>query len=161
MKKSVALLFIAILITGTVFAQDKAGRPNANNRQREINSVTIDGTLKLEKGSVAVQSGDSVYLVPLLNRYINFINGLKEGAKVSVEGINFRNFIMPKKVTIEGKSYDFIAGGFGFQKPGFNHSGFRNQKFDPRRGNSGHGRSNAPNQRMRPGENHRGNTKKS
>jgi len=107
MKRLAMFLFIAIFIAGSVFAQDRENRREP--RQREINTVAVDGTLKLERGLVAVTSGDSVYYVPLLNRYINFIDGLKEGAKVSVEGNLFRNIIMPAKVTIEGKSYDFVS----------------------------------------------------
>jgi hypothetical protein len=48
----------------------------------------------------------------MLNRYINFINELKEGASVTVEGLTFRNFVMPSKITIADKSYDLIAGNF-------------------------------------------------
>jgi hypothetical protein len=110
MRKIISIMVIAILAVGTICAQDKVN-PRENSRQREINTVSIEGTLKLEKGLVSVQSGDSVYLIPLLNRYIGFINGLREGTKVSVEGKSFRNVIMPKKVVIDDKTYDFIAGG--------------------------------------------------
>jgi hypothetical protein len=105
MKKIISFMIIAIFIAGAVCAQDKP----RENRQREINSVSIEGTLKLENGFVAVQSGDTVYSVPLLNRYIGFISGLREGARGSVEGNAFRNFITPKKVIIDGKTYDFFA----------------------------------------------------
>jgi len=73
--------------------------------------MTVDGVLKLEKGLVAVANGDSVYYVPALNRYIGFIEGLKEGAKVSVEGVQFKDVIRPVKVKIDGKSYDFPEYG--------------------------------------------------
>jgi hypothetical protein len=103
MKKIISFMVIAVLIAGTVCAQDKA--PRENSRQRDI--VSVEGNLKLENGIVSVQSGDTVYRIPLLNRYIGFINGLREGAKVSVEGNAFRNFIMPKKVVIDDKTYEF------------------------------------------------------
>jgi hypothetical protein len=119
MKKLIIFPLVAILIAGTVFAQDRNNRQEPD-RQREINKVTIDGTLKLEKGFVAAQSGDAVYLVPMLNRYIGFINGLKEDVKVSIEGYLFRNIIHPIKVTIEGKSYDFPAAGPGFRMQNYN-----------------------------------------
>ena len=171
MKKIVFFMMIAIFIAGTVFAQDRVN-PRENNRQRE-NSVSVEGNLKLEKGFVALESGDSVYLIPLLNRYIGFINGLKEGARVSVEGNTFRNVIMPKKVVIDNKTYEFLAGGPGMMRNNFvpgNHRNFapRNmapgKNFAPR--NMGPGRNmvppnmpghpdrkNAPNpnQRVRPG----------
>jgi hypothetical protein len=110
-KKLVVFILVSVLLAGTVFAQNRGDRPNRNDRQRAPVKVTVEGVLQLEKGVVAVASGDSVYLVPVLTRYIGFIEGLKEGAKVSVEGSQFRNFIQPVKVTINGKSYDFPEYG--------------------------------------------------
>jgi hypothetical protein len=110
MKRLVFFLFIAVFLTCTVFSQNRNDRQDRNDRQRSNETVTIDGTLQLEKGFVAVANGDSVYIVPMLNRYIGFIDGLKEGAKASVEGYEFKNSIRPVKITINGKSYDFTAG---------------------------------------------------
>jgi hypothetical protein len=110
-KKLTVFLFISVLSAGTVFAQNRDNRPNRNDRKQEVAKVTIEGLLKLEKGIVAVESGSSVYYVPKLNRYIGFIEGLKEGTKVSVEGSQFKDFISPVKVTINGKSYDFPEYG--------------------------------------------------
>jgi len=126
MKKLIISLIIVVLIVGTVFAQpimeersqgskvkperlNDANPQSRNNRAREGKSVSVEGTLKLEKGFVAVESADKVYIVPMLNRYIGFITGLREGEKVSVEGYERKNMIRPIKVTIDGKSYDFIA----------------------------------------------------
>ncbi|MCL2810182.1 MAG: hypothetical protein FWD24_09005, partial [Treponema sp.] len=52
-------------------------------------------------------SGSTTYIIPLLNRYIGFISDLREGARVSIEGFGFRNFIQPVKVTINNRSYEF------------------------------------------------------
>lgn len=108
MKRLGFFLIIAVFLAGAVFAQSGNDRPNRIDRQRD-NTVTVDGTLQLERGMVAVASGDSVYFVPMLTRYIGFIDGLKEGARVSVEGYESRNSIRPVKVTIGGKSYNFIG----------------------------------------------------
>jgi hypothetical protein len=140
MKKLIISLIIAILIAGTVFAQPIREQRNPmsrerieqlrdvpqsrNNRMREDNSVKIEGTLKLEKGFVAVENSGTVYYVPMLNRYIGFITGLKEGARVSVEGYEFRSMIQPTKVTIDGKSYDFPGWDRG-RGPGFGMQNFQ------------------------------------
>jgi len=89
--------------------QNRGERPeNRGERQREINPVTVSGVLKLERGLVAVESDAAdVYFVPLLNRYIGFITGLSEGTRVNIEGFQFRNFIHPEKLTINGRTYDF------------------------------------------------------
>jgi hypothetical protein len=103
-KKLFIFLFIAVLFAGTVSAQSRT------DRGRNSVLVTVEGILKLQRGFIAVESGEASYLVPELTRYIGFIEGLKEGAKVSVEGYAFGNTIHPAKVTIAGKSYDFAAG---------------------------------------------------
>ena len=148
MRKITIILLITILITGTVSAQgvreernqnppqtrndqqrnvnpqargqqrQNANPQNRNNPQQERSTVTVEGTLKLERGIIAVQSGETVYFVPMLNRYVGFITTLKEGTRVSVEGFKYRNMIQPTKLTVDGRSYDFPAfnqssGNFG------------------------------------------------
>jgi len=56
-----------------------------------------------------------------LNRYIGFINDLREGTRVSVEGRVFGNTILPAKVTIGGRSYNFLSNNLslGPGVPGF------------------------------------------
>ena len=143
MKKLIILLIIAVLIAGTVSAQPirdqrnptpkdnpeqlKDNPQSGSRRAREARSVSVEGVLKLEKGFVAVETDGTVYYVPMLNRYIGFITGLREGEKVSVEGYEFRNMIRPVKVTIAGKSYDFMLWGRG-HGPGH---GFGKKDFRP------------------------------
>jgi len=98
MKKLMLLTAIAFLASGTIFAQAWGGVS-----QR----ITVTGTLQLQNGQIAVASGNTVYLVPTLGRYIGFIDGLKEGAGVSIEGYVSGNYLEPSKVTINGKPYDF------------------------------------------------------
>ena len=174
MKKLTIFLFISILLIGAVYGQgirDDQGaggtqrrteqQPNNDTqrrteRQRSNDLVTVEGTLKLERGFVAVESGDSVYYVPMLNRYIGFINDLREGTRISVEGRESRNVIQPTKVTIGGRSYDFPASG---PNPGFGAPGFdRRQEPDRRqleqgRNNPGRGYwdLNTPGRRYGPG----------
>ena len=120
-KKLTVFLFVAVLIVGTVSAQTRDNRAPEQRRlpeRPEIKSTTIEGTLKLERGMIALESNNTVYHVPVLNRYIGFIDGLKEGATASVEGYLFRGFILPSKVTIAGKSYDFYTRGGTRENPG-------------------------------------------
>ena len=107
MKKTIFLLVIAALAIGAVSAQNRGNWQNQNNRQSNFNSVTIEGTLKLERGIIAVAKDDTTYFVPVLSRYIGFIEGLKEGNIAVIEGYEYRNVIYPSKVTIDNKSYDF------------------------------------------------------
>ncbi|MCL1813078.1 MAG: hypothetical protein FWG29_06100 [Treponema sp.] len=118
MKKLGLLLVITCLVISTVFAQnqekERKGRPDP---------VTVEGTLQLQNGMIAVKSGENVYIVPLLHRYAGFIEGIKDGNRVSIEGYVIKNHLRPTKLTISGKSYDFPAMSFG-QRAG---SGNRNE----------------------------------
>jgi len=157
MKKLIIFPIIAVLITGAVFAQpireQRNSVSNENSEQSTDNTqsrsgraragklVSVEGVLKLEKGFVAVESADTVYYVPMLNRYIGFITGLREGARVSIEGYEFRKMIRPTNVTIDGKSYDFIAWNRGqrFGKQDFRPDNNRSAP-PPRWNNQGGGR---------------------
>ena len=118
MKKIVFLLVIAFIAIVTVFAQGWGGASQP---------VTVTGTLQLQNGEIALASGNTVYFVPALGRYIGFIEGLKEGARVSIEGYAWGNSLEPSKVTIDGKSYDFSpnipargwGGGYGYCGNGY------------------------------------------
>ena len=128
MKKFVILLAAGLLAVTAVSAQGRNERQRINPPSRQ----TVEGVLKLEKGSIAIQSGDTIYLVPALTRYIGFIDGLREDARVSVEGFILRNIINPAKVTIGDKSYDFNMPGLGLGVMGFgmmrnNFNNMRNQ----------------------------------
>ena len=186
MKKLTIFVLISIMIAGSVFAQPireqreaapqvrgegqreaapqfrgdhrREAAPQARGEgQREIPRVTVDGKLKLDKGLVAIESGGTVYHVPMLNRYIGFISGLREGTNVSVEGFQFRNMLQPAKVTIDGQTYNFARimqnSRFGFGNDNRNMG--NNQRFDnhqkQNRQNFGHGHNkhNAPNQKHR------------
>ena len=112
MKKLGFVLVIAFLAIGTVSAQ------NWGNSQ----SITVEGTLQLQNGQIAVSTGNAVYFVPELGRYIGFIDGLREGAQCQVDGYASGNFIQATRFTVNGKSYDLDAnypqGGYGYHHGG-------------------------------------------
>ncbi|MDR2596096.1 MAG: hypothetical protein LBC76_02125 [Treponema sp.] len=129
MKKIVLLCLLAAIICGSVFAQTA---PPA--------TTTIKGALGLSAGRIAVVSGDVTYYVRGLERFVGFIDGLKEGAQVSIEGyastLAFEGqkgrFFYPITLTLNGKNYEvgsptpfnmmsgrngrFISPGFGTRK---------------------------------------------
>jgi len=103
MKKVVVILTVAFLAIGTLSAQ-------SFSRWNIPASVKIEGTLQLHNGQFAVASGNNIYYVPAISRYVGFIDGLKEGSNVSFEGYVSGNLLQPLKMTINGKSYDLAAG---------------------------------------------------
>ena len=79
-------------------------------------TVTVSGSLIVAKGFPALKSGDVTYFVSGLNRLSGFIDGLKEGAQVTIEGQTIANprdntfkFLRPTKMTLNGKNYDMAA----------------------------------------------------
>jgi hypothetical protein len=166
MRKITIFLLLAFFIAGTVFAQPireqrrEVNPPPANeqrhgfnpqqrnNPQHAASPVTLDGTLKLERGLVAVETGDAVYFVPLLNQYIGFINGLKEGTRISIEGFSRGNFVRPTRISIEDRSYNFPAQRMG-PAPANHDNNRRWDNSGKNRGNQRHPRHHSQNQRNR------------
>jgi hypothetical protein len=111
MKKAWFLVLLGILAAGLVFAQSW-GNGGA------VQSVTVEGTLQLQNGQIAVAQGNTIYFVPMLERFIGFIDGLKEGAAVSISGYASGyasgNFLQPTGLTINGKSYDLQPANVGY-----------------------------------------------
>ena len=102
MKKMAILVFLALAACGILFAQT-AGPLS-----------TISGTLGVNNGRIALTSETTTYYVRGLNRYIGFIDGLKDGAHVSLEGYasapsmegQTERLFLPVKLVINGKVYE-------------------------------------------------------
>lgn len=84
--------------------------------------VTVAGNLTIIQGGIAVQDKGVTYHVRGLNRFIGFIDGLKDGASVTLEGSAFTyppddkiKFLRVAKLTFNGKDYDLAPPeGTGF-----------------------------------------------
>ena len=128
---------------------DDANRPSPPQAE----DATVSGNLTLVKGMIAVKDNDVTYFAGGLHRFVGFIDGLKEGAAVTLEGkaVTFPQnegvkFLRVQKLTLNGKDYDIAPPRTNFQngerRPGMsqhmhqpwrqpmNHS--RNQKRIPR-----------------------------
>ena len=120
MKKIVLLCLLAAIIGGSLFAQSST--PATTN---------IKGTLGLSAGRISVVSGNITYYVMGLTRFVGFIDGLKEGAQVSldgyaaaprIEGQKDRSFY-PVTLTLNGKSYEVGSPAVGNMMTGRNRKG--------------------------------------
>ncbi|GHV78124.1 hypothetical protein AGMMS49942_29450 [Spirochaetia bacterium] len=122
MKKFIFVLAIALGAAGMVSAQGWGNRGGVSQ------ALTLAGTLQLRNGTIALESSNTVYYVPLLERYIGFIEGLKEGAQVTLEGYaaGNGNYLELTKMTLNGKNYDFPANGpqgLAYGGNGYGHMG--------------------------------------
>ena len=119
MKKMILLCLFAAIICGSVFAQ--ANTP----------ITTIKGTLKLSGERFSVVSGNITYSVRGLERLVGVVDGLKDGAQVSLEGYAIapategqrERVFNPIRLTINGKSYEVGSPGAGNSVAGRNGSG--------------------------------------
>jgi hypothetical protein len=76
-------------------------------------TLTVTGTLTIIQGWIAVQENGVTYYVPGLERYSRFIDDLKYGAEVTLEGFGFPyppdktiKVLRAAKLTLNGKEYD-------------------------------------------------------
>jgi hypothetical protein len=75
---------------------------------------TVNGTLGLSGGRIILKSGDTTYYTRGLERFIGFIDGLKDGAQAAIEGYvsppslegAAERLLFPVKLTIGGKDYE-------------------------------------------------------
>jgi hypothetical protein len=119
--KRIAVLSLGLLLLGLVlYAQE--GNPLQQNKRRyhgaderaAAEKLSLDGTLGLSRGIIVLKSGEETWYVPGLLRYAGFIDGLKEGAAVTLEGWGRRNprideaagFLMVSKLSLDGKDYE-------------------------------------------------------
>jgi len=143
MKKVVIIFTVAFLAVGigSISAQGWGAGPRSGSRNAP-ESVKIEGTLQLQNGQFAVASGNNIYYVPMIGRYVGFIESLKEGAAVSFEGYVSGNFLWPIKMTINEKTYDLApnSGFGGMRNRDFNNRNDRNfDRFGPGFGPGGPG----------------------
>lgn len=138
MKKQIVLcVFLAFVFGGLLFAQESQepsgmyARPGGLRRYGEelaFEDIKISGSLGISRGMPSVVSGDTTYLVMGLGRFFGFIDGLKEGSVVSLEGraaeLNAAEkvkILRVRKMTLNGKDYDLDSGdlrpAFGQSRP--------------------------------------------
>jgi hypothetical protein len=102
MKKIVLLCLFTAVICGGIFAQSNTP------------TTTIRGTLGLSNGRISVVSGTITYYVRGLERFVGFIDGLKEGAQISLDGYataptiegQRERLFYPVRLTLNGKNYE-------------------------------------------------------
>ena len=133
MKQKVLFILLAVGLVGMAWAQGWPWAhpgPNGPGPHREppaAETVTVSGSLIVSRGSPAVKSGDDIYIVKGINRLVGFVDGLKEGAQVTIEGPAITSprdsklkVLRAVKLTLNGKAYDLapLALPFG---PGYKH----------------------------------------
>jgi len=117
MKKLIVLVSLALAVTGMVSAQTgfPGGPWGRGGWEVAGETTTVTGVIQIQNGVTVVVSGNTTYYVPVLMRYAGLIEGIREGAQISMEGFANLSMFMPTAFTVSGKQYDLstFAGGFG------------------------------------------------
>jgi hypothetical protein len=149
MKKGVCFVILIVIAAG-VFAQSRDRQDRDGSRQQPP-AITVTGTLSLIDGRIALENDTAVYYVAGLGKLIGFVDGLKEGAGVTLEGFGRplhrrnkseadkeRQLLRVTRLTLDGRSYDLPAPamasagpfpGHGFPMPGHRMMMNHNQRY--------------------------------
>jgi len=138
LKRIIVFILLVAGLAAMISAQDGSRRGRAPtersySRSSSRATVTISGTMVVANGRPALKSGDDTYLIGGISRLIGFVDGLKEGAQVTVEGTvitipgrNSLKYLNGSKLTLNGKSYDLSSSlgmGIGMMRMWFNPNG--------------------------------------
>jgi hypothetical protein len=117
--KRIAVLSLGLLFLGLVlYAQEGNPLPQNNRHYRGAaegaERLSLEGTLEFSRGIIVLKSGEEIWYVPGLLHYSGFIEGLKEGAVVTLEGWGRRTpqtdgaagFLMVSRLSLDGKDYE-------------------------------------------------------
>ncbi|GHT65863.1 hypothetical protein FACS1894110_08570 [Spirochaetia bacterium] len=115
-KVIVMAALIGLVCIGSAFAHGHGGGRGYGGwgavYSTAAETVTVSGTLQLINGEIAVAQGGNTYYPSGLSRYVGFIDGLKEGASVKLEGntalLKYTTnvyFLRVTKLTLNGKEY--------------------------------------------------------
>jgi len=129
MKKLLFVAVLALVAGAAVFAQVGPGMMGTRRMmntaaqsadQTIAKTVTVEGKLALINGTIGIKSGTKTYYLPNLGRLAGFIDGVKEGSSVKVEGYEYPlagapeySTVMVTKLTVGGKDYDLSQASCG------------------------------------------------
>jgi hypothetical protein len=89
------------------------GHSNHRNPPPSPEEIILSGNLTIARGTIAIIDKDTTYLIIGLNRYVGFIDGLKEGSAVTLKGYarpdprdKSVKFMHVQKMSLNGKEYD-------------------------------------------------------
>jgi hypothetical protein len=121
--KRIIFLALCVLAAAAAVSAQTGNRPvpDAGRGFTPPAQETISGNLGISGGMISLESGGGLYYVAGLNRFIGFIDGLKEGAAVSLTGYAFDSprlsgakVFRAIELRLNGKSYELAppAGEF-------------------------------------------------
>ena len=118
--KRLAIAVMALVAAAGIAAAQTSGTKAADAQAAAQATVKIEGKLALINGEIGVQVKDKTYYLEMPMYLFGFIDGLKEGAQVKLEGYEYSDNRTPgysylgvTKLSFNGKDYDLSAYGRG------------------------------------------------
>ena len=140
MKRGALLILCIFGLTAMSWAQGWGRGWNAPEQRwgAAVETVTVSGNLTLAHGMPAIVSDGDTFLLARVGRLAGFVDGLTEGAQVTVEGAamacqindNLR-ILHPASLTLGGRTYDLTRPAMAFGNRCF---GAPNRNWHPRAG---------------------------
>jgi hypothetical protein len=123
--KRIALCMMALVAAAGIATAQTSGTKAADNQAATQTTVKIEGKLALINGEIGIQVKDKTYYLQMPKYLFGFIDGLKEGAQVKIEGYEFADtrtpgysFLRATKLSFNGKDYDLSGYGRGMGRGG-------------------------------------------
>ena len=126
MKKTLIVIAIACIAVGAASAQPRMGQMTVPGNGRGFNTqasntivvekITLEGALQLVDTRVAIKKDNKTYFVMIPHNLFGFIDGLKEGANVKIEGYSHEipgvkdsYAVRVSTLTINGRTIDLTS----------------------------------------------------
>jgi hypothetical protein len=119
--KRIAIFALGLLSLGALLYAQEGDSPGQDSRRPDgfdeyqrtsIEKLSLSGTLGLKRGVIILKDGDRIWYAPGLRPFAGFIDGLKDGAAVTLEGWGRRipqtdaGFLRVSKLILDGKEYE-------------------------------------------------------
>ena len=112
MKHTFIIILMVFGLISPAFSQVRGREWNRLNIPQP-EAVTVSGNLIVAHGFPAIRSGDITYLTLGVNRLVGFIDGLVEGAFVTIAGHSMSSpgdenlrILRPTELNFSGRTYD-------------------------------------------------------
>jgi hypothetical protein len=119
--KRIAIFALGLLSLGALLYAQEGDSPGQDSRRLDgfdeyqgasIKKLSLSGTLGLKRGVIVLKDGDRIWYAPGLQPFAGFIDGLKDGAAVTLEGWGGKisqtdaGFLRVSKLSLDGKEYE-------------------------------------------------------
>jgi hypothetical protein len=123
--KRISFFIVLGLLAPGLFAQAGNNPTPGGPAADPLPPVTVSGNLAFINARIGLTSGETTYYVPGIDRLIGFVDGLKEGAPVTLEGYAFPvptkaeyRYLRVFKLSFNGKDYQLRPRAEGTEGPG-------------------------------------------